>query len=155
MSSWNDMRSEAEDDTVPTRDLKDAHPELYGALLAANERIDRSGGNVAWVFLALFVLTILTIVGEWVPEIFGAPIQNLQSWWIYILLAFFFFITCDWLQGKRKRAAWLRCRDGIEAEMARARVSPNRLMAYIEGKDSLDDVAPEIKADADFDQRRR
>lgn len=156
MKSWSDVHGVPhEGSTKPLGDLRDEHPELYGALLAANERIDRSSANLGWVFTALYVLLIVAIVGEWIPEVLGASVHNLQSWWVYLLLAFFFFITCDWLQAKRKRSTWLRCRDEVEAEMARARVSPNRLIAWIDGKDALDDVAPEMKADPAFDRRRR
>ena len=136
-------------------DLRADHPELYGALLAVNERIDRSGAGIGWFLTTLWVLCVVAIIGEWIPEIGSLKVRHMKSVWIYALLAFLFFVTGLRLQARTKRAAYRRGRDTIEREMATAGLTPNLLIALLEGNDDLELVTDEIKADEDFDTRRR
>ena len=152
---WSQDAPEVPEDPPADVDLRKDHPELYGALLALNERIDRSGERVGWILCCVWVLAVVAIIGEWVPEVFGASIRNLQSFWVYGLLAFLLFATNLRWQGRCKRKAYLAGRDEIELEMARARLKTNRLIELMHGKESLELVAAEIKGDADFDTRRR
>lgn len=152
---WNDGEPDAAAERPARLDLREDHPELYGALLALNERIDRSGGRVGWILICVWVLTVVAIIGAWVPEVFGSSIHNLQSFWVYALLAVLLFATNLRWQAWCKRRTYRAGREEIELEMARARLSTNRLIELMHGKDSLELVAAEIKGDADFDTRRR
>lgn len=152
---WSKDEPAAPAEPAASVDLRGDHPELYGALLGLNERIDRSGGRIGWFMVVLWVLCVVAIIGEWTPRIFGASIRNLQSFWVYGLSAFLFFVTNLQLQGRRKTRTYRQGRDEIEREMARARLTTNRLIELMHGDGTLELVAAEIKGDADFDTRRR
>ena len=152
---WDTDENKQADEPQAPIDLRKDHPELYGALLGLNERIDRSGGRIGWFMAALWVLCVVAIIGEWTPRIFGASIRNLQSFWVYALMAFLFFVTNLQLQGRRKTKIYREGRDEIEREMARAHLTTNRLIAAMHGDGTIELVAAEIKGDDAFDVRRR
>lgn len=130
-------------------------PELYGLLLAVNERIDRTGRWTSWLFTLLWAGSCVAVMVEPVESVGGIHLEDLQSVIFYGILAIVFCVMYFRVQDVRRTRAYARWREDIAAEARRAKLGQAALIAAIEGQDAVALVGSELKADVHFDGRRR
>ncbi len=143
---------------VPDRDVsafREAHPELYGILLIANERIERSAEWLGWWMSAGWAAFCFAVIAEAPEEIFGFRLSSLQSGWTYVISMILFLMTFFRLQRGKQRRTYRKTQADLTADTARAGLTQATLLTTIEGHEALAKVASEIKVDDAFDRRRR
>ena len=131
------------------------HAELYGRLLAANEQITRTGRWISWLLSLLWAAVSLMIVAALVPDVFGVPVGDLQSGWTYVILAVVACVTYFRIQDVRRTSAYAGLRGELIDEAGRADLTQATLLAALGEHDPVGVIAAEIKADGEFDGRRR
>lgn len=154
-----DAKDQDDKDTSPegrdVSEFRDAHPELYGRLLQADERIARSAGRLGWWMAMTWVGLCIFIIAELTSEVLGFRVNRLQSTWIYVLLGVAFLMSYFRLASGRRRSAYRREQPDIVADTANARLNQATLLSAIQSHAPVSTVAAEIKADDEFERRRR
>jgi hypothetical protein len=151
-------KADGQPQKVPDRDVsafREAHAKLYGLLLIANERIERSPGRLGWWMTAGWGALCFALIAEAPEEVFGFRLSSLQSGWTYGISMILFLMTFFRLQRGTQRRAYRKAQADITADTSRAGLTQATLLTAIEGHAALAQVASEIKADDAFDRRRR
>jgi hypothetical protein len=143
----------------PLSTLQQTHPQLYGALLTANARLDDTFGcGMMTVALLSVVLPCLAIHGNVLHEVFPDPdhqriLEGLRSWWTYGIAAFvgfaFWIKVNEWLEvmayGAERRA--------LDEYMSAADVDRMTILALMEGDDSVSIVGKHLKLERSDEHR--
>ena len=121
--------------------LKTNYPELYGLMLMANQRILAAGSRLIW-FAILGVLGLsVGIHMEWFPEVFGLPVEKLQSWWVYLLIVLAGFLLNGLVVSWLEKIAWARFRDVVHKERRKQNISVPVLLTWLEDNIELSRLA--------------
>ncbi|MDF1702304.1 MAG: hypothetical protein P1V36_14220 [Planctomycetota bacterium] len=135
--------------------LQTEQPSLYGTLLAVNERIERTGRWVSWLFTLLWAASVVAVMVEPVKTIGGIHLEDLQSVIFYGVLAIVFCVTYFRVQDVRRTREYARWREDLIAEARHAKLDQAALIAALGAHEPAALVAAEIKADVRFEGRRR
>ena len=128
-------------------EVAEHHPELYGRLLIANERIENAGTVVIWLMIALVIGVCATIHMAWVPAIFGIPVARLQSWIVYLLIAVGVFVVYCFYSTLAEKRAYQAVRQPVYEYLQKHHLTVPWLIAQINGDDSVDDIAEQLRKD--------
>ena len=145
--------------TVTTRDraelpgLADTHPELYGQLLEIGAHLLKGQGGLGPVLYVIALLFCAATQMGWYRDLFGVPVENLQSFWLYMLiLSVPFLINARistirvWLNYRRRR------REILEA-IRSADLTRRYVLAKIQATPDLRALARQLKLDTEDDER--
>jgi hypothetical protein len=131
-------------------ELKGEHEELYGLLLHSNRQIDDAGDSIMIIFLIVTFGAGLALHMEWLDEFFGADLERLRSWVVYVVGAVVSTLLAGWGIGFLQKRAYRRLREPILYYLETHGISPLTLIAKLEGDDALDDVAEQLQGDKSF-----
>ena len=79
--------------------LSEDHPSLHGRLLAINERLDASGGNLGLFTVLAIVFSCVALEMSWVDSLWGLELDQLQSFWVYLIIAIAGFLISSFLSN--------------------------------------------------------
>ncbi len=132
---------------TPDHDLKQDHPELYGRLLIANEKIENVGTLAVWLMLALVLGICVTIHMGWVAIVFGIPVEQLQGWGVYILIAVVCFVIYSVYTHFAEKAAYRSLRQPVMHYLNQHNLTVPWLVARTENDSSVNDISEQLKTD--------
>ncbi len=127
--------------------LQKEHPELYGRLLMANEKLENIGTLVIWLAMMFVLALCATIHMAWVDPIFGIPVAKLQSWWVYLLIVVATFVVYCIYNEINERALYRKLKPGIVNYLNQHGLSIPWLVSQVENDDSLEEIAGQLKND--------
>lgn len=133
---------------APDHALKQDHPELYGRLLIANEKVENVGTLSIWLMLAFVLGACVTIQMAWIDTVLGVPVQRLQGWGVYALIAVVSFVIYCIYTHFAEKAAFRNVRQPIIQYLNSYNLSVPWLIAQIENDSSVSDVAEQLKSDS-------
>jgi hypothetical protein len=134
--------------------LRNSHPELYGQLLSASQRIADAPRNSLLVATVLWFVACLVVGASLVDRLFGVAINNFQHVGLYLGLGLLCFVVVLRYNAYRERAAYQALRDDVERVMVRANLEPETVLAWIESDASVASVAKQLKGDQQLFGRR-
>lgn len=139
--------------------LQQTHPELYGALLVANERLNDSFGcGLMAVAVLSVLLPCLAIHGQVLHDFFPDPeaqriLEGLRSWWTYTIAAFvglaFWIKVNEWIEA----IGYVSERRAVEEYIAASGLNRLQVLAAIEGDGSVAIVSKRLKLQRTDDHR--
>ena len=137
----------------PSRDeLREEHEDLYGALLAADQRIDDSGSG--WLLFGAIFFAVGLVIGiefEWFDRIFGLDLADTRHWAVYIGIGVVTFFAFGALVVVSETKAYRGIRDELHREAWRAGISWNVLLARTAKDESLKHVVQQMRKDRTMD----
>jgi len=136
----------------PEHALKTQHKELYGLLLAANQRLSSVGDQVLWILVLLAAAASVGLHLEWLDEWIGYPLGGLRNLYVYVLIWLAAFALFGLFLDTRKKAVYAQLRPELAGVMRRCGYTQYTLLAEIEGDPGLSLIAERIKQDPDMDR---
>ncbi len=127
--------------------LKKTHEELYGHLLAINQRLEEAGGFLTWIVRLAILGVIVGIELHWFTEIAGVRVESLQSWWLYFLLALGGYAINSLIRDWFIHRAYARGRDELLAAVDESDLGRYRVLTQIEDDPALSEVSRMLKKD--------
>ena len=155
MSESDAPQDKADEPSEALLRLREEHPDLYGQLLSANERIDRAGNTLGCLTTILWGVGLVTLIAGLVPHLFNVPIERFQSGWAYLVFSIVVLILWFTVEGVLEHRAYHALKPELADAIRRAGYTREALLTAIHGDDAVDDIAAELKADDDYDERRR
>ncbi len=141
------------DDSKDVSAFQEAHEELYGFLLLANQKIANVGTALVWFIGASVFALCVTIHMRWVDHVFWIPIERLRSVLVYLLIAILSFMAYVIVSTLRERAVYYRFKPELLMFLQRDNVSVYSLLSLIDRDRRLKDLAEQIKDDPGFQPR--
>lgn len=139
--------------------LQQTHPQLYGALLVANARIDATFGCGLQTFALLtVVLPCLALHGQVLYEFFPDPdhqriLEGLRSWWTYGITAIVGLAFWIKVSDRFEVMAYAAERRPLDEYISASDLERMTIIALMEGDDSLSDIGTRLKLERTDDQR--
>lgn len=130
--------------------MKEQDRELYGLLLAANQRLNEVGDLSIWVLILLAVFSSVGLHLEWLDEIIGYPLGNLRNVYVHLLIWLAAFAVFGISLEIGRRAAYARIRLELAALMRRSGYTQYTLLAEIEHDPELKLIAESLKQDREM-----
>lgn len=142
-----ELEDEEELDTVRVELLREDHPELYGALLSANQKLESAGGTIMILLLALGGVVCLAAGQKWIDALIKTNCDFLREWWGYVGIMVAALMLGGFLSELRERRVFASVRGELFHLMEDAGFSRYTLIATLEGSETLAKVAEHLKKD--------
>jgi len=137
--------------------LKRTHPRLYGALVAANQRVtDASGCGLLACFGAATLGVCFAIHARafhgWAGDV-GAHqlLDELRTWWVYAILTLAAIAAYSYVERLLERLVYAGERERVRRAVERERLEVLEVLALIEGDEALETVGKYLKKDRELD----
>jgi hypothetical protein len=142
--------TEADEGVSPS--MSQSHPELFGHLLEIGEELARAGRALALPVFLVAVILCAAIQMKWHDRVFGIETEQLQGFWVYILIAMVAWWVHSMIVRVRVSMVYRRRRDELLAAIRQAGLSRRYVLAGIEGNANLLQLAKRLKLDRKADQ---
>lgn len=125
--------------------LQQEHPELYGRLLMANEKLENVGTLAVWLLMLFIVGLCVTIHMAWIDPLLGIPVENLQGWGVYILIALASFVIYCLYTELAEKIAYRSLKPGIMNYLAQQSLTIPWLVSQLANDSSLEEISDQLK----------
>ena len=127
--------------------LRFTHPELYGRLLALEERMRTAGGWIGFELALILVLAgIAAVDGGWlVGLVDGGWLRSLQTGWVYAAYAVTVLVLVFGWRGWRASSCYRAHAGDLRRAVDELKLSWNEFPTWLEGDSAVRDVATQIK----------
>ena len=136
----------------PQTDLLEDNKELYGCLLAANQRLDSPGGYSLWLLILLPAFLSVGLHLQWLDALSGYDLGALRSGYVYGLIWLVAFILFCVFADLEVKIVYARIRRELVPLMRRSGYTQYTLLAEMEEDPALKEIAERIKQDQNMDQ---
>lgn len=121
--------------------------ELYGALLAANERVSDASVNLTQSVLLTTAFLIVGLHLEWFSNLLHANLDHFRRWEAYLFLIVAAFFALGIVGDYRERAIYRQHRDEIHELVDSSELSWNEFLAEVGASEELKDLAGHLRKD--------
>lgn len=121
-------------------------PELYGALRAANEKLEAAGGCFTWALLSL--LGLVACVGlqmGWFDAWLDEDLSHLRGWGVYAVILCAAGLLHWIISMIRTLATFQGLRPGLHRMFEKHKLSPYEVITQIEDDSKLDEIAKHLR----------
>jgi hypothetical protein len=137
----------------PQTDSLEDNKELYGHLLAANRRLESTGGHsFFWLLILLPAFLSVGLHLQWLDVLSGYDLGALRSGYVYGLIWLVAFILFCVYADFAVKIAYARIRRELVPLMRRSGYTQYTLLAEMQEDPALKEIAESIKQDQNMDQ---
>jgi hypothetical protein len=136
----------------PQTDSLEDNKELYGCLLAANQRLESPGGYSLWLLILLPAFLSVGLHLQWLDVLSGYDLGALRSGYVYGLIWLVAFILFCVFADLEVKIVYARIRRELVPLMRRSGYTQYTLLAEMEEDPALKEIAERIKQDQNMDQ---
>lgn len=136
----------------PQTDSLEDNKELYGRLLAANQRLDGQGNLSIWLLILLAALLSVGLHLQWLDALSGYDLGALRNGYVYGLIWLIAFILFGIFKELGEKIAYARIKRELVPLMRRSGYTQYTLLAEMEEDPALKEIAERIKQDQNMDQ---